>query len=370
MMHIPFSDLTALHSPIEKEIKERINEIIFSSEFIGGKYNRLFSEEFATSIGVKHCIGVGNGTDGLEIALLALGIQPSDEVIVPANSFVATAEAVCNVGANVVFADCHPDTYNIDPVDILRKITPNTKCIIPVHLYGKPAAMDEILHIAKLHNLYIVEDCAQAHGAVYKNKKVGSIGHISVFSFYPGKNLGAMGDAGAVCTDDDNLADLVKKIANHGRIDKYDHDIIGRNSRLDNLQAGILQVKLKHLDSWNKHRFYLAENYYRSLETLPNFFVPKHSESVYHLYVVRTPQRDKLRKNLSENGIETGIHYPIGLPFLRAFSYLGHKPEDFPVTHAYQAQLLSLPMPHNMTVEQFDYVCEKIRFAINDFEKK
>jgi dTDP-4-amino-4,6-dideoxygalactose transaminase len=357
-------DLTALHTPIEAEIRERIDEIIASSEFIGGKYNRLFCEEFAAYIGVKHCIGVGNGTDGLEIALLTLGIQPSDEVIVPANSFVATAEAVCNVGANVVFADCDPDTYNIDPVDIIKKITEKTKCIIPVHLYGKPAEMDEILDIAKQYNLYVVEDCAQAHGAVYNGKKVGSIGHLSVFSFYPGKNLGAMGDAGAVCTDDDHLADLVKKVANHGRIDKYDHSMIGRNSRLDNLQAGILQIKLKHLDSWNRERQNIATIYTENLQNIPSISVPKHHESVYHLYVVRTPQRDKLRKYLSENGIETGIHYPIGLPFLRAFSYLGHKPEDFPVTYEYQSKLLSLPMPHNMTLEKSKYVCDQLRRAV------
>jgi dTDP-4-amino-4,6-dideoxygalactose transaminase len=358
-MQIPFLDLSAQLQLIDKELKAVINEIIDDTEFIGGKYSKVFTENFARFLGVKHCIGVANGTDGLEIALKALGITIGDEVIVPANSFIATSEAVTNAGAKVVFADCKRDYYTIDPQEIEKKITPRTKCIIPVHLYGLPADMNAITSIAKKHKLFILEDCAQAHGALYDNQCVGTIGDIAMFSFYPGKNLGALGDGGAVVTNNDELATKVTMIANHGRIDKYNHRFEGRNSRLDNLQAGILNVKLKYLKEWNEKRVANANIYNELLSINRSIKVPisdPHGSPVYHLYVIRVKEREALIKHLKKKGIGTGIHYPIGLPFLEAYKYLGHSKEDFPVTHEYQSQILSLPMFPELTREQIEYV--------------
>ena len=371
-MKIPFINLKALHKTIETELNEVIKEVIDSSVFINGKYNRLFCENFADYIGVKHCIGVGNGTDGLEIALLALGISSGDEVIVPANSFIATAEAVSNIGASVVFVDCAKESFCIDVQKIEEKITPKTRCIIPVHLYGQPADMDEIMQIAKKHQLFVIEDAAQAHGAVYKGKNIGSIGDMSVFSFYPGKNLGAFGDGGAVLTNNDELAEKVLMLSNHGRIDKYDHKIIGRNSRLDNLQAAILCVKLQHLNVWNQKRkvnAQLYDHYLSDTSLSQNRFGEDKSlsiihyplsiliGSVYHLYVIRVENRETLRKHLFDKGIETGVHYPIGLPFLEAYKFLGHTIEEFPNTYQNQSKILSLPMCPMITEEQIKYVC-------------
>jgi dTDP-4-amino-4,6-dideoxygalactose transaminase len=362
-MKIPFLDLRAQIKAIEPEIKAIINEVIEETDFINGNYNQLFNESFASFIGAKHCIGVANGTDGLELSLLALGIKPDDEVIVPANSFIATSEAVTNIGAKVVFVDCHKDYYTINTDEIESKLTNKTKCIIPVHLYGQPADMDRISQIAKKHNLSILEDCAQAHGAKYNNKNVGTIGNIAMFSFYPGKNLGAFGDAGAVVTNDDTLATKVKMLANHGRIDKYNHLLEGRNSRLDNIQAGILYTKLKHLHDWNNKRIANAKLYNELLKSIPNITIPTINNKchpVYHLYVIRVPERDRLIMYLQERGINTGIHYPIGLPFLKAYDYLNHKPTDFPITYEYQSQILSLPMYPELEKEQIQYIYDMI----------
>jgi len=357
-MKVPFVDLQAQVRFLRPEIDEVINNVLNSASFIGGAYNELFCENFANYLGVKHCIGVGNGTDGLEIALLALGIGRGDEVIVPANSFIATAEAVTNVGASVVFVDCLREVYTIDPADIAHKITPRTKCIIPVHLYGQPANMEAICDIALKNNLRVVEDVAQAHAAKYGGKYVGGFGDLGVFSFYPGKNLGAFGDGGAVVTNDAELARRVKMLANHGRIEKYEHEIVGRNSRLDNLQAGILNVKLKYIDQWNACRVALAKKYDECLwsSDVATPVVAEGCSAVYHLYVVRCSERDELARRLKENGVSTGVHYPIALPFQPAYAYLGHKPEDFPVSWEYQSKLLSLPMYPEMTREQMEWV--------------
>ena len=385
-MNIPLIDLKACQVTIKDEISEVLNEVIKDADYINGKYNRLFCESFADFIGTKHCIGVGNGTDALEIALLAIGIKHQDEVIVPANTFIATAEAVSNVGAKVVFVDCESESHCIDPEQIEAKITGKTRCIIPVHLYGQPADMDKIMNIAKKHNLYVIEDAAQAHGAVYKGQNVGTIGDLATFSFYPGKNLGAFGDGGAVVTSDSELASKVKMLANHGRIDKYNHLFEGRNSRLDNIQAAVLYVKLKHLKKWNQKRIENANIYNEYLHTIcgiisscdtterinafPTFgggerinalTTLRGEGNVYHLYVIKTPHRDALAKHLAENGISTGIHYPIGLPFLDAYSHLNHTKNDFPVTYEYQSKILSLPMYPELNKEQIKYICDKIK---------
>ena len=348
-MKIPFTNLIKHQNLFGNELNKVVSEVINSADYINGKYNKIFEENFANFLGVKHCIGVGNGTDGLEIALLALKIGRDDEVIVPANSFVATAEAVVNIGAKVVFADCKDDNFNIDPNEIEKKITDKTRCIIPVHLYGCAADMDEIMAIAKKNNLFVIEDAAQAHGAVYKGRNIGSIGNIAVFSFYPGKNLGCYGDGGAVVTNDDVLARQIKMISNHGRIDKYNHIFVGRNSRLDNLQAAVLNVKLKYLKEFNQRRITFAK-YYGLQEQSIDF------QHVYHLYVIRVKEREKLIEHLSNKGISTGIHYPIGLPFLEAFKYLGHQPEDFPITYKNQSQILSLPMYPELNYNEIDYI--------------
>lgn len=361
---IPFIDLKIQIEKIRDEIDTAIKDVIDNTDFINGKHNRLFCENFAKFINVKHCIGVGNGTDGLEIALMTLGIGKNDEVIVPANSFIATAEAVTNVGAKVVFVDCAKDIFTIDVNKIEEKITPYTKCIIPVHLHGQPAKMDEIVKIAKKHNLFIIEDCAQAHGALYKGKNVGTFGDLSVFSFYPGKNLGAFGDAGAIVSDNDEYAKKALMLANHGRTDKYLHRFEGRNSRLDNLQAAILNIKLKHLATWNIQRRKCAELYYENLKNVKDIILPEVISDVfhvYHLFVIRTDKREKLADYLKSNGIMTGIHYPVGLPYLEAYRYLNHTTQDFPVTHKYQSEILSLPLYPELCENDIKFICDKIK---------
>lgn len=363
-MNIPFIDLKAQIKSIRNEIDEVINQVIDNTDFINGKFNKIFCENFAKFIDVKHCIGVGNGTDGLEIALTALGIKPNDEVIVPANSFIATSEAVSNVGAKVVFVDCFENLYTINTDLIEKKITSKTKAIIPVHLHGQPAKMDEIITIANKHKLYIVEDCAQAHGAKYKNKNIGTLGDMAVFSFYPGKNLGAFGDGGAIVTNNDKLALKAQMIANHGRTDKYNHQFEGKNSRLDNLQAAILNTKLKHLNEWNYKRQTCANHYKTLLKDIPQIKLPgliDNISHVYHLFVIRAVNRDNLIKFLKDNGISTGIHYPIGLPFLEAYSYLNHKNKDFPITYQYQTEILSLPIYPELEKHKIQYIVDNIK---------
>ena len=365
-MKIPFVDLKAQYHAIRSEIDDAISQVIQNSAFIGGKYLKAFEQHYAEYLGVKHCIGVGNGTDAISIVLFALGIGQGDEVITAANSFIASSEAITQVGARVVFVDCCAGNYLIDPVKIEEKITANTKAIMPVHLYGQPADMDAIRALAEKYGLRIIEDAAQAHGAYYKGKRAGTLGDCATFSFYPGKNLGAYGDGGAVVTDDDDVARKARMYANHGRVEKYNHEFEGMNSRLDGLQAAILDVKLRHLDAWNARRQTVARMYDEGLqgvvptpERLPDV------EPVYHLYVVRVPEREKVRDALSQRGISTGIHYPIPLPFLNAYTYLGHELADFPVSAEYQSQLLSLPMYGDMMDEQVEYVIQQLREVIS-----
>jgi len=342
---IKFLDLKVQYKSIKLEIDQTIQEVIDSSSFIGGKYVRLFEEQFAEYQQVKYCIGVGNGTDALEIAIEALDLTDNSEIIVPANSFIASAEAITRAGHKVVFCDANSDDYTINLEDVERRITDQTSAIMAVHLYGHPCDMDPLLKLAKAHNLKVIEDCAQAHGAEYKGLKVGSIGDIGCFSFYPGKNLGAYGDGGAIVTNNKNIELQCRMIANHGRIAKYDHKFEGRNSRLDGIQAAILSVKLKYLDGWNNNRISVANIYLNELSDVENIILPIKKEwakQVYHLFVIRVENRDELKTKMNDVGIETGIHYPIALPKLSAFSYLKQKDDE---SFAWSAgeRLLSLP---------------------------
>lgn len=360
-MKVSFVDLKAQYLSIKTEIDEAISSVIMDSAFIGGKYHKSFENDFAGYIGAGHCIGVGNGTDALFIALKALGITAGDEVITVSNSFIATSEAITMTGASVVFVDCDKDTFNIDVSKIERAVTERTRAIVPVHLFGRPADMDPIMEISKKHDLFVVEDAAQAHGAVYKGKKAGTFGHFSCFSFFPGKNLGAYGDGGAILTSDEGLARKARMIANHGRIEKYNHEFEGVNSRLDGLQAAVLSVKLKHLDEWTERRIAIAKAYDAALKDIViTPAVSADSRHVYHLYVVRVKDRENLIKSLNADGISTGIHYPIPLPFLKAYGYLGHKAEDFPAANELKDEIWSLPIHGNMGDDQVSYVIEKV----------
>jgi len=364
---IPLVDLRAQYQSIKKEVDAAISQVIDDTAFIGGKYAAAFEEEFANALGVGYCVGVGNGTDALFIVLKALGVGKGDEVIVPANSFIATSEAVTATGAHVVFIDCSSDDSCIDVGEVRKKITPKTKAIMVVHLYGQPAMLDELGAIAREHNLFLVEDAAQAHFAEYKGKMIGTFGVAATFSFYPGKNLGAYGDAGAIVTNDEALAIKCRMLANHGRAkgEKYNHAIEGFNSRLDGMQATILSVKLRHLSGWTKRRQELAHTYNEALSGIPGLELPPEildRQSVYHLYVIRTKGREALREYLKSEGIETGVHYPIGLPYLSAYAYLNTQaPEDFPVTYRLQSEILSLPLYPELTEEQQMHIIHTIK---------
>jgi len=365
-LEIPFVDLKAQYESIKGEIGHAISDVISSTAFIGGPFVKAFESSFAAFCGVKHCIGVGNGTDALFLVLKAMGIGPGDEVITAANSFIATPEAITMTGARVVFVDIDPRAFNIDPAKIEKKITNKTKAIIPVHLYGQPADMDPILEIAHRHELKVIEDAAQAHGATYKGRRVGTLGDAACFSFYPGKNLGAYGDGGAVVTNDEELAVLVRMLANHGRVDKYDHKIEGVNSRLDGLQAAVLSAKLPHLSAWTESRRKNAYLYKELLGEVPSLETPvevAEVRAVYHLYVVRVKYglRSQLQNHLKDKGVSTGIHYPIALPLLSAYSYIDHRDGDFPEAIRASQEILSLPMFPELRNQQILYVVKEIK---------
>jgi dTDP-4-amino-4,6-dideoxygalactose transaminase len=364
-MNIPFVDLKSQYRDIQDEIDAAIADVLTRCEFVGGRPIETFEEAFAAYCCSKHCVGVGNGTDALSIALRTLRVGPGDEVITAANSFIATSEAITQAGARVIFVDINPQTFNIDIHKIEEKITPRTKAIIPVHLYGQPADMDPILELASKNNLKVIEDAAQAHGARYKGHRVGTLGDMGCFSFYPGKNLGAYGDGGAIVTNDVELANSARMIANHGRIDKYDHACEGVNSRLDGLQAAILDVKLKHLPAWTKRRREIAYQYNELLRDagLATPVELDGVESVYHLYVVRinTDLRSKLQSYLTAKGIHTGIHYPIALPNLKAYAYLNHRENEFPEATKASKEILSLPIFPELEEAQIKYIVECIK---------
>ncbi len=367
---IKFVDLSAQYQSIKVEIDQKIQSVIESSAFIGGKHVTQFETSFSDYVGANCCVGVGNGTDALEIAIEALDIPTGSEIIVPANSFIASSEAVTRTGHRVIFADVDTESYVISIEDVNKRITSKTKAIMAVHLYGHPCDMDALVGLATEHNLYIIEDCAQAHGAEYKGKKIGSIGDIATFSFYPGKNLGAYGDGGAITTNNNDLAIQCRKIANHGRIAKYDHDFEGRNSRLDGIQAAILNVKLKHLSDWIEKRVRVADKYLKGLKGVGDIVLPlkrNWAKQAYHLFVIRTNERDELKEYLAGKGIQTGIHYPISLPKLKAYNYTKQFDEKMFANHS-DKTLLSLPIGEHLLDNDVEIVIDTIKDFFIQFE--
>lgn len=361
MSAIPAVDLHAQYLSIRDEIDGAIAEVIRTSAFVRGPFVERFENEFARAIGVTHCVSCANGTDALYLAMRALGVQAGDEVLAPAHSWISTTATITQAGGKVVFCDTDEDTYTIDPAAIEAKVTPRTVGIIPVHLYGQPADMDSILKIAAKHKLWVLEDCAQAHLARYKGRTVGTFGAAATFSFYPSKNLGAMGDAGAVVTQDAALASRMAKLARHGGLKKNDHELEGINSRLDGLQGAILSVKLRHLPAWTRARQAVAARYAHRLAGIPELELPRVAdgrEHVWHLYVVRHPRRDALATHLAARGIQTIVNYPVALPFLAAYRRLGHQPQEFPNAYRHQGRILSLPMYPEMTPEQIGQVAQ------------
>ncbi|WP_445475520.1 DegT/DnrJ/EryC1/StrS family aminotransferase [Methanococcoides methylutens] len=363
-MKVPFVDLKRQYISIKDEIDTGINNVLENTQFILGENVAAFEEEFAHYCGAKYAIGVASGSDALTLSLKALGIGEGDEVITVPNTFIATVDAISRNNAKPVFVDIDPETYNIDVTKITEKITEKTKAIIPVHLYGQPTDMDPILKIAEEYNLKVIEDACQSHGAEYKNKRVGSLGDVGCFSFYPGKNLGAYGDGGIIVTNKFEMAEKIKMLRNYGQRVKYYHDFIGFNSRLDEVQAMILRKKLKYMDKWNGMRKSHASEYEELLNDLPDVTLPSEQNDrthVYHLYVIQSPKRDALQKWLSSNGIATGIHYPVPIHLQQAYRELGYQEGDFPVTEEYAKNILSLPMFPELTTDEVNYVCQRVK---------
>jgi len=363
MKPVPFLDLGLQYQNHRAEIDRAIAEVIESSAFIGGRFVERFEKRFAGFCGAKRAVGVANGTCALFLILQALGIGPDDEVILPANTFIATAEAVSACGARVVFADVDPDSYNLDPASCAAMISPQTKAIIPVHLYGQPADMEAFLQLARPRGIAVIEDAAQAHGAIYRGQKVGGLGIAAGFSFYPGKNLGAYGDAGAIVTNDEALADRIAMLRDHGRKAKYLHEIPAYNMRMDGLQGAILDVKLNYLPAWNQARQQIARRYAEQLHQVPGLILPKtfkDREHVFHLFVIQVDRRDQLQPWLKERGIETGIHYPVPLHLQPAYLLPGSPPPRLPVSERLAERILSLPIYPEMKPEQAQWVVEAI----------
>ncbi len=366
-MTIPFVDLKLQYRMLKPQMDVAISSVLERSAYIMGKEHNDFEQSFAAYIGARHCLGVSTGTDALELAIRACGIGPGDEVITAANTFIATTEAISCTGASIRLVEVDPRTYNMDPNQIESAITARTKALIPVHLYGQPADMNPIMDIAHKHGLKVIEDCAQAHGAKYHGQKAGTFGDAACFSFYPGKNLGAYGDGGAIVTNDDGIADRVKLLRNHGSSEKYVHEIEGYCRRLDNLQAAVLGVKLPYLDEWNAARRRAAALYDQLLAEVPDVVTPyvlPGVEPVYHLYVIQISNRDQVQTALKEQGVETGIHYPIPLHQQPAYKNLGYKPEDFPVSTMLGPRILSLPMFGDITEEQIRTVVAELSQAL------
>jgi dTDP-4-amino-4,6-dideoxygalactose transaminase len=363
-MKVPFLDLKAQYESIKDEINAAIQKVIESCAFAGGPFVERFEREFAAFCQCKYCVGVGSGTEALWLSLIAMGIGSRDEVITVPNTFIATAEAISFTGANSVFVDIEEETYNMDPNLIEEVITPRTKAIIPVHLFGQMANMDPITDLAKKKGLFVVEDSCQAHGAEYKGRSAGSIGDAVCFSFYPGKNLGADGEAGAMGTNNQKLAERIKTLRDHGQLKKYQHRMIGWNARMDGLQGAILSVKLKHLSEWNEVRRNKAKLYNKLLANIDGVITPKeadYAKHVYHVYAIRVQNREKLITALADKGIQCGIHYPIPIHLQEAYRYLGLEKNSFPVAEKYAEEFISLPMFPELTKEQIEYVSLEIK---------
>ncbi len=364
---VPFMDLNRIHAPIKDEILSRIGTIIDRSGFILGSEVEAFEKDFAAYVGSSFALGVANGLDALKLALQSVDIGPGDEVITAANTFAATAFAISAVGARPVFAEIEEKSYNIDPRSVEKLITPKTKAIIPVHLYGQPASMGPLIALADKHGLKIVEDCAQSHGATYENKNTGTMGILGCFSFYPGKNLGAMGDGGAITTSNPEVFKKLKILRDVGQSEKYHHTVIGHNSRLDAIQASILAVKLKHLKSQTEDRVRVAKRYREVLSGINPIVLPDaltDRTHVYHLYVIHTKDskdRDLLKNHLNAAGVQTGLHYPIPLHLQKCYSSLGYKEGSFPIAEKSAKSLLSLPIFPGMTDIEINSVATEIK---------
>ncbi len=366
-MKVPFLDLKLQHEPLRAEIEAAIGKVLDTCAFAGGPFVADFEKEFAAFCGSKHAIGVGNGTDALWVALLALGVGPGDEVITAPTTFMATAEAISYTGATPVFADVDPVTYNLDPARLKDALTPRTKAILPVHLFGQSADMDPILEFAREHGLFVVEDASQAHGAEYKGRRVGVFGHAGCFSFYPGKNLGAIGEAGGIVTDDPLLAERMRVLRDHGQIRKYHHTEIGWNARMDGIQGAVLRIKLAHLARWNTLRRAHARRYVELLQDCESVVLPVeagYARHVYHVFAVRVSDRDAVLANLGEMGIGCGIHYPVPVHRQPAYSRLGLGPGSFPIAEGCADQFLSLPMFAELTAEQIEHVVAGVRSVL------
>jgi dTDP-4-amino-4,6-dideoxygalactose transaminase len=362
---VPFLDLKAHHAPMLEEINGAIREVIDSTAFAGGAFVTRFEEDFAAYCDSKHAIGVGSGTEALWLVLLALGVGPGDEVITVPNSFMATAEAITYCGAKPVFVDVDERTYTMDPAQLAKALTARTKAIMPVHLFGQPADMDPILAFARNHGLFVVEDAAQAHGAEYKGRRVGTLGDAACFSFYPGKNLGALGEAGVVVTDNAELQEKLRILRDHGQVRKYHHAMVGWNSRMDGIQAAVLSVKLRRLEAGNRLRRLHAAHYDRGLDTkevsLP--FVSPLVRHVYHIYAIRVRNRDEVVRRLMDLGIGCGIHYPVPIHMQKAYRSLGYERGAFPIAERCATEFVSLPMFPELTSTQLEAVIQGVKEA-------
>jgi dTDP-4-amino-4,6-dideoxygalactose transaminase len=363
-MKVPFADLKIQYQNIKKDIDAAIAQVIDETAFIGGHHVKEFEEKFANLYGVKNVISCANGTDSLYILMKMLGIGAGHEVITPANSWISSSETITQAGAKPVFVDVHPFYFSIDEEQIESKITERTKAIIAVHLQGQMCEIEKIKAICEKHHLFLIEDCAQSHFSAYKNKRAGLFGIAGSFSFYPGKNLGAYGDAGCIITNDDALADKCRMYARHGALVKHQHQIEGINSRMDSMQAAILSAKLPYILEWTEKRIQAAAWYNKYLSGIEGIVIPAlrpHTKHSYHLYVVRAQQRDALKLFLKEKGIETVLHYPKALPNLTVYQYLGNQPSDFPIATQLEKEILSLPMYPELTEEMVQYVADSIK---------
>ena len=363
-MTVPFVDLSAQYQSIKTDIDKAIADVISETAFIGGKYVKSFEEQFAGLYGVKRVISCANGTDSLYIIMKMLGIGQGDEVITVANSWISSAETITQTGARPVFVDVHPDYYSLDESLLESKISKRTKAMIAVHLQGQACEIDSIKSVCEKHGIYLIEDCAQSHFSEYKSKRVGLFGIAASFSFYPGKNLGAYGDAGCIITNDDHLADQCMMFARHGALKKHEHKMEGINSRMDGLQAAILSAKLPYILSWTDQRVNHAKlysDYLKDVKGVKTPLIRKNTKHTFHLYVIKALHRDQLASYLKAKGIETAIHYPTPLPNLRAYQYLGHVPSDFPVASQLQSEILSLPLYPELREEIIWYVTDSVR---------
>ena len=367
-MNVSFVDLASQHEEVADEVREGLDEVFARTAFVGGPQVAAFEQEYAAFVGARHCVGVANGTDALELAMRAVGVVPGGEVILPANTFIATAEAVSRIGATPVLVDVDHDHLLMDPAAVVEALTSRTQAVVPVHLYGQVAPLDQLLPVCRAAGVPVVEDAAQAQGARREGHAAGSWGTVAATSFYPGKNLGAAGDAGAVTTDDPGIAEMVRMLGAHGSSTKYVHDVVGMNSRLDTVQAVYLRAKLARLEKWNELRREAAERYADLLADVPRVGIPRSRPSnvdVWHLYVIRVPQRDRVLAELGRAGIGAGVHYPTPVHLTPAYRHLGLGPGSFPVAEEAAGTLLSLPMHPHLTAEQQEHVVEVLHDALD-----